>query len=103
MTDQEIARPQLQGMLFEANKKSVGVTYLLWFFLGVLGMHRFYAGKSGTGAMQLTLFILGWLTVLAGIGLIALFIEGVWVLVDALLIPGMIRDYNTRLAYKMSR
>ncbi|WP_394002502.1 NINE protein [Xanthobacter versatilis] len=29
-------------MLCEANKKSAVVAYLLWFFLGGLGGHRFY-------------------------------------------------------------
>jgi len=29
--------------------KSIIVGYLLWFFLGVLGVHRFYTGRWVTG------------------------------------------------------
>jgi TM2 domain-containing membrane protein YozV len=43
---------------------------LLCFFLGVFGVHRFYAGKVGTGLLQL--FTLGGL--------------GVWALIDFILI-----------------
>ena len=35
--------------------KSVGIYLLLCWFLGVLGVHRFYAGKTGTGVCMLVL------------------------------------------------
>ena len=37
-------------MQYDANKKSAVVAYLLWFFLGMLGAHRFYLSQPGTGA-----------------------------------------------------
>jgi TM2 domain-containing membrane protein YozV len=39
-------------------EKSVGVAYLLWFFLGFLGVHHFYLGKVGRGVGYLLTF--GW-------------------------------------------
>ncbi len=36
-----------------SSEKKRLVTFLLCFFLGVLGIHRFYVGKTGTGIIQL--------------------------------------------------
>jgi TM2 domain-containing membrane protein YozV len=41
-------------------QKSKGIAYLIWFFLGGLGGHRYYAGDIGMGiGMTLTLGGLG--------------------------------------------
>lgn len=60
--------------------RSVLVAYLLWFFggCGVLGLHRFYTGRVGTGLLWL--FTGG----LFGIG----------AFIDLFLIPGHVRDEN---------
>jgi TM2 domain-containing membrane protein YozV len=47
-----------------AQQKSVGIAYLLWFFLGVVGAHQFYLGKTGRAISYI--FTLGWL----GVGLV---------------------------------
>lgn len=90
-------------MLYDANKKSVGVTYLLWLFLRGLGGHRFYAGKTGSAIVILALTVIGAFLIFAGVGLFLLAIVGIWVLIDAFLIPGWILDINTGLATKLSR
>jgi TM2 domain-containing membrane protein YozV len=82
-------RAQLQ---FESSRKSSGVAYLLWFFLGGFGAHRFYLGRTGTAVAQLLLLLLGWLPMMLGYVVL-----GIWVLVDAFLIPGMIREENAKL------
>ena len=81
-------------MAFESNKKSAGVAYLLWFFTGGVGGHRFYAGRTGSAVAQLMLTILGWATIWFGLGFVFLSALGIWLLVDVLLLGGMIRAYN---------
>ena len=53
------------------------VTYiLLGLFLGGLGIHNFYAGRSGAGVVQLLLTLfLSWLV-------FPIFIVGLWVLIE---------------------
>lgn len=75
-----------------APAKSPVVAFLLWFFLGGFGAHRFYFGKIGSGFGMLGLFVGSTvlLTVLVGaIGFLALF---VWWVVDAFQINGWCRE-----------
>lgn len=99
MADVNDARLQ---MMFQARKKSTGAAYLLWLFLGGFGAHRFYLGQTGTGAAQLILFLLGWLTLIIGIGLFLLIAVGIWALVDAFLIPGLIEQQNMELVKELA-
>ena len=91
----DFARSQL---MYDASRKSNGVAYVLWFFLGGLGAHRFYLGSTGPAIVQLIMFVLGWLTVILFVGFLLLIPLGIWVLVDAFLIPGMVREHNMKLA-----
>jgi len=78
-------------MLFEANKKTAVVAYLLWFFLGLLGGHNFYLKRTGVAVAQLIL----------SITVIGLAVTAIWVLVDAFLIPGWVRMQNNLLASQL--
>lgn len=71
-------------MAFESNRKSVGIAYLLWLFLGGFGVHRFYSGHTKSAVLQMVLCIsvIGWL-VLAP-----------WLIIDLFLIPGLVRERN---------
>lgn len=75
--------------------KSMLLAYVLWFFLGGLGIHRFYLGRVSTGVIQLILWLIGVSLLWAGVGLLVLLPLGIWVIVDAFLIPGMVRTAPT--------
>lgn len=58
------------------------VAFLLCFFLGFLGIHRFYVGKIGTGIVQLL--------TLGGLG--------IWALIDLIMIlAGAFKDKKGNL------
>jgi TM2 domain-containing membrane protein YozV len=78
-------------MLFDANKKTALVAYLLWFFLGIFGGHNFYLKRTGIAVTQLIL----------SITIIGMVVTWVWMIVDAFLIPGWIRNYNNMLAMQL--
>lgn len=80
------------------SRKSKVVAYILWFLFGGLGAHRFYVSRyaTGSGYIMLTgLVIYGSITgnIVAGIAWVAFVI---WWIVDAFLIPGMVRKRNER-------
>jgi TM2 domain-containing membrane protein YozV len=87
-----------QMMLYDANKKSAMVAYVLWFFLGIFGAHRFYLDYPGTGIMMLLMTVFGFALICVYVGfMLLLFVFGM-VLVDAFLIPGMVSIHNHNLA-----
>lgn len=52
------------------------LAYVFWFFLDLLGAHRFYLGRPGSAVLQI-------IACLLAVGVL-------WVLVDIFLIPGMV-------------
>lgn len=73
----------------EKRKKSTVAAYLLWWFTGIIGGHRYYMGKTGS-AVAMTL-----ITVLTfGIGII---VTGIWWIVDAFSIPRWIQEDQDRI------
>lgn len=62
--------------------RDLAITYILWFFLGLFGIHHFYLGKFGRGLL--------WLLTggLLGIG---------W-LVDLFTLPSQVRTVNAQRA-----
>ncbi|PEJ60283.1 hypothetical protein CN692_03040 [Bacillus sp. AFS002410] len=80
---QDLSSEDLQLLSSEMTKKkkSSGATWILWLFLGSMGGHRFYLGKTGSAvAMLLTL---------GGLG--------IWTLIDLFLINGMIKNTNEKI------
>ena len=93
------------AMRYDANKKNLIVAYLLWIFVGWLGIHRIYLGKTGTGIAQLALWLgCTVLTVLTlGIGYVLFLIPALWLLIDAFLIPGITRNFNNNLIDRIAQ
>ena len=99
-------------LLYQNNKKSVGVTYVFWALLGLLGAHRFYVGDVGRG---LTFIMLAMAEVVVGAiafesangyGILAAYgldiIIGLMFAIDAFLIPGCVNRYNNDLLKRMA-
>ncbi len=73
---------QMFDQEYEKNSKSMLATYLLWFFLGGIGLHKFYLRKTGMGVLYIFtggLFVIGWL-------------------IDIFLIPSQVRQVNETIA-----
>lgn len=74
--DRAVAIYRVAGSSAMAGDKNKIVAALLAFFLGMLGIHKFYLGKTTAGIIMLACGTIGWILVLPGftIGIIA-FIE----------------------------
>ena len=99
MEDRNAARSQ---MMFDASRKSLLVAYLLWFFLGTFGIHRFYLNRTGSGIAQLALTLSAYALTLVLVGFLIFIPVGIWWLVDAVLIPGITERRNMALADQLS-
>jgi TM2 domain-containing membrane protein YozV len=71
---------------------------LLAFFLGTVGVHRFYTGKVGTGVAMSVLTVIGWITSIFVVGYFIVMAVGLWALVDFIMIlMGKFTDKYGRL------
>ena len=62
-------------------KRELWIVYLLWFFLGLFGIHKFYLNKFGWGIIYIMtggIFLIGWI-------------------VDLFTIPMQVRAYNEQI------
>lgn len=67
---------------------STAIAYLLWFFLWFVSGHRFYLGRPASAILQiLSYFIL---------------IGFIWVLIDAFLLPGMLREKRAEMRQRLT-
>lgn len=78
LADGQLVRQMQAQSAYDDVKKSTGIAFAFWFFLGGLGGHRFYMGHTGIGvAMLLTLGGLGF-----------------WSLIDGFFVAGAVREIN---------
>lgn len=74
----------------QIGSRNMVIAYVLWFFLGQLGLHRFYLGRTGSAIVQLILGLVGYMTfAIFGLGLLFLIPLWIWLFIDIFLIPGM--------------
>lgn len=78
MTGEQLA--MVQGEL-NNKQKSKNTAFILWFFFGGMGGHRFYLGHTG--------YAIGMLLTFGGLGL--------WTLIDAFLIGKAIEQHNEKI------
>ncbi len=89
-------------MMYDIKKKSMVLAYLLWWFLGTFGAHRFYLGRTGSAIAMLCLTLVSGVLTLVFIGFIGLAAVGIWWLIDAFLIYSIVNEHNMRLAQQLS-
>ena len=97
------SRDAVVMMQYDAAKKNALLAYLLWFFLGAFGAHRFYLGQTGSGIAMLLIFLLSFPLAFVVVGLLGFMAIGIWWLVDAFLIPGIVARHNTALIAQLQR
>jgi TM2 domain-containing membrane protein YozV len=72
-----------------ARRLTMTPAYLLCIFLGTLGLHRFYMRRKGSGLAMLLITLLS-------VGILGLLVCLPWAVVDLFLIPGIVRQENTK-------
>ena len=83
-------------------EKNMGIAYLLWFFLGPLGSHRFYIGENKSAIWMLVLFLVGSFTFALGVGIIVLLILGIWWFTDVYFTYKLIDQHNKKIKEQVS-
>lgn len=78
-----------------SQSKSLLLSYLLWFFFGLIGAHKCYLRQPGLGVIYALTLLVGLLTTQVFIGFIVLaFLVIAW-LADIVLIPARVLVLNT--------
>jgi TM2 domain-containing membrane protein YozV/ribosomal protein L40E len=89
------AAPGAHAAVGGVSPKTKVVTALLAFFLGQLGIHRFYTGKTGTAIAMLVMAIVGYATMAIVVGIFIIIALGIWNLIDFIMIlMGKFKDKN---------
>jgi TM2 domain-containing membrane protein YozV len=94
------AFPGMQAAM-GVSPKSKTTAALLAFFLGTLGIHRFYTGKTGTAVVMLILSIIGYIGLLFVFGIFVIWAVEIWAFIDFIIIlMGKFKDKNGLLITK---
>lgn len=80
------------------DRKSKGITWLLWFFLGTFGVHNFYMKNNFLGALEL----ICWALTIATCGASSFLLLGL-LIYDAFKINSTINEINNDIDYKVAK
>lgn len=86
-------------MAYDNEKKNPVIAWVLWFFLGGFGGHRFYLGHTGMGiALLATNLVIAGLSVIT-LGLLSFLYIGmfIWIIIEAFLLNGLIKGENAKI------
>jgi TM2 domain-containing membrane protein YozV len=110
-TNTELNRMMLIEARVANDKKSAGLAYVLWFFIGGSGAQNFYLGKPLLGLLQLGCAVVGGVMLATGlaaggtpsaaIGIALLALLGLTWIMDLFLIPSRVRAYSNRVRQRM--
>jgi len=80
----------------DPRKRSLILAYVLWYFAGLLGIHRAYCGYLESGIYQVALFVLSLvlLFIFPPFGIAAFCAWAGWLFLDLFLMPGMMRRFK---------
>lgn len=77
----------------KAQQQNVVLAYILWWFLGMFGAHRFYTGQS-KGWLYIVLFIVGIITLFIAVGYFIFIGMGIWWLIDGFNLHKVVKLQN---------
>lgn len=77
------------------SRYSIEASYLLWYGVGYLGAHHFYLDRIRWAVLYAALFVTGFLTIPYKIGLVFLAILAVFLIVDFIRLPKIVRHKNS--------
>jgi TM2 domain-containing membrane protein YozV len=94
LTDRELA---LLNNEMPNRSKSLVVAFLLWFFLGTLGVYNFYLGNSSRGWLMVILTIVGFVTLIVLVGILILLGLFIMWIIDAVRMSSHVQQVNSQI------
>lgn len=99
MSKTELSEKELAILSLEMDKrgKKPVLAWLLWWFLGLFGGHKFYLGEKTAGIVYLVVSIISYILLIVLVGLVGLLVIGVLWIIDAVKLQGKIAEVNEEI------